>query len=470
MATKPSQAKPPKGVKPGKNYYWNGREWVYIQQKGKPASKPTAPKPTAPRKPVQTTQDWADAQADRIVNANLAAIQAREDAWRTGLQEEAKRRAEQAQRFAQMVQGMGIDKTIQGVFSNAGHDVAGYGAGFSGEMRQQADASAAETINMLGGDATGVRNEGENMGNVIHGVGGYIPASTLAAQGAAYGADAAMQPGFMLQQGLLEAERGLSESLAENPFLDAMMEARLQKTEISESFRSARLKQMADARDFAFDKYKSDRDYALKMMVYYAERRQDKLANYWKKRAHQLDVQQERRYEMENRGLDAEGNLLPGFYQDDQGRVLKDGTMINKKGQVVKIPTASSSKPKGEKGMTPNQKNDILNRTLQQQVDMKDVIPDLAQQHGWIDILSFMGPLTPKQQKAKLAARSKVAKALWERFSPVAQTSQAKAALRKMISRLLDDFVKTGRAGSTSGSTPSWTTPGSGANGGYGSG
>jgi hypothetical protein len=189
------------------------------------------------------------------------------------------------------------------------------------------------------------------------------------------------------------------------------------------------------------------------MMVYYADLKKDKLANYWKMRAEKLDREQEQRYIMESKGLDPEGNLLPNYYQDAQGRVLKEGTMYDKKGRIVKIPTGSSAGKKGG-GLTENAKNEILQRVLAADDDIEKQIPALAAQKGWLDILNFKGPLTPQQQKKKLAARSQVARALWQRYSPMATTPAAKSALRKMISRLLDAYVAGGAGGTSTSTAP----------------
>lgn len=441
MAVAPRRSRPPK---PGKDYYWNGQEWVWIQRMGKGGGKgggkPAAP-PQRPGSTQKTTtiDQWAEAEANRIVEQQLAAIQSQEDAWRTGLQEEAKRRAQQAQAFAQMVQGMGLDKQIQGIFSNAGHDVAGFGAGFSGQVRETADAAAAEMTNLLGGQSAGVRNEGEAMGNVTHGMGGFIPSATLAAQGAAFASDAALQPGFMLQQGLMEAERGLHEGLSDNPFLDAILQTKLSKNDLKTKLREEKIEINLQAQEQKLDALENERDYWLKMQALYLSQKKYKLAAQAEKRARQTET----RYANETAGRDAYGNVNPDHYVDNKGRVVPKGYIYNNKGQLVR-PKTAAAKDKDKDGLTPNMKQEMVDKVWAAEDNMHDAVKEMIRQKTLV--IPAVGPVQPSQ-----IARAK--RELLQRFSHLGMNHQTKQALRKLINRVMDDAVKGRIAGSGSGTS-----------------
>jgi hypothetical protein len=420
MATKPS-----KGRKPGKDYYWNGQEWIWIQRTGKP--KPTV-KPQPPRRTTTVTTDqWAEKESNRIVEAQLAAIRDRENAWRTGLQEEAARRAQQAQKFAQMVQGMGLDKQIQGIFSNAGHDVAGFGSGFAGQTRQIADAAAAEMTNLLGGNAAGVRNEGEAMGNVTHGMGGFIPSASLAAQGAAFASDAAMQPGFMLQQGLQDSEKFLHEGLSDNPFLDLLMETKLSKHEIKENLKQQKVEINMKAQEQRLDQMEADRKYWLAMQAMYLDQKKYKLAAQAEKRAQQAQT----RYDQEARGMTPDGEVAPGFYRDPKtGRIIENGYRAD--GTKIEKPESAANKKKG--GLTANEQQAQLQDVYKAEPDIKDLAASLAKEYGWNP---SAGP------KANAKARNRIAAEIRKRYGWVT-TTKSKKALAEIIGRVLGAMAKMG--------------------------
>lgn len=424
MAVAPGGRKRP--PKPGKDYYWNGQEWIWINRINKPTntSKPP-PRPAGPR--PQTVDQWAEKEANRIVEAQLAAIRNRENAWRTSLQEEAARRAQQAQNFAKMVQGMGLDKQIQGIFSNAGHDVAGFGSGFSGQVRQTADAAAAETINLLGGDATGVRNEGEAMGNVTHGMGGFIPSASLAAQGAAFAADAAMQPGFMLQQGLQDSERFLHEATQDNPFLDLLMETKLKKEEIKSDLRSEKIAINMKAQEQRLDQMEADRKYWLAMQAMYLDQKKYKLAAQAEKRAQQAQT----RYDQEARGMTPDGEVAPGFYRDPKtGRIIQNGYRPD----GTRMSTASGGKGKEGGKLTVNAQAEMLEKVYKAEPDIKEMATNLAKEYGWNPTA---GP------KANAKARNRIAAAIRQRYGWVT-TTKGKKALSEIIKRTLEAMAKMG--------------------------
>lgn len=434
MATK----RPPK---PGKDYYWNGREWVWIQRVGKPKTNPKAGPSAPPRRPppppAPTVDQWAERESNRIVEQQLAAIRNQENAWRSGLQEEAQRRAQQAQAFAQMVQGMGLDKNIQGIFSNAGKDVAGFGQGFSGQVRETADASAAEMQNLLGGDATGVRNEGEAMGNVTYGLGGFIPSASLAAQGAAFAADAAMQPGFMLQQGLADSERFLHEGMQDNPFLDAILQTKLGKQELKESLRREKIGVNLKAQELRLDKMEADRKYWLAMQAMYLDQKKYKLAAQAEKRAQQAQT----RYDQEARGLTPEGEVAPGFHRDPKtGRVIQNGYRAD----GTRISTKSDTKKEGGK-LTVNEQQAQLEKVFGAEDDIKELATSLAREFGWQPSAG---------SKASRATRNRIAARIRQQYGWVT-TTKSKKALAEIIGRVLNALARMGPPAPGSGAADS---------------
>lgn len=402
------------------------REYYGVKKKKKARPQPVPVRPAAPR-PL-TIDQWAEREANRIVEQQLSAIRAQENAWRTSLQEEAARRAQQAQNFAKMVQGMGLDAKIQGIYQSAGQDVAGFGQGFAGQTREIADKSAAETINLLGGDATGVRNEGEAMGNVTYGMGGFIPSAELAAQGAAFASDAALQPGFMLQQGLSDSERFLHEGLAENPFLDAILETKLQKQELKSNLREQKIEINMKAQEQRLDQMENDRKYWLAMQAMYLDQKKYKLAAQAEKRAQQA----QRRYDQEARGMTPDGEVAPGFYRDPKtGRIVQngyrpDGTRISTKGDT----------PKKGSRLTANEQQAQLERVYKAEDDIRELAGNLAREFGW----------TPSAgAKASKAKRNRIAAAIRQRYGWVT-TPASKKALAQIIGRVLSALAKPGPA------------------------
>ena len=171
----------------------------------------------AKKKPKKTTAsvsqntydpyEAANAGVQSIIDAMLASWEHdKQQAYDTA-QREAEAEYAKAQALAEGLQKLGISQAVQQAFQNAGTAQAGLAQGFSGAIRNQAAAQAAEQQRMLSGTGQegAVRNQGENMGNVTYGAGGFIPGTALNTTGAAFAADAALQPGFALQFGELAA-------------------------------------------------------------------------------------------------------------------------------------------------------------------------------------------------------------------------------------------------------------------------
>ncbi len=428
--------------KPGPNYVWNGSRWVKKQPpktppKGGPKTPPTRTPPrTVGKPPRQTAQQWADKQAQRIVDEQIKAIREQQTNYNQTLLEQAQRQSQAAEKFAQMVQGLGIDRRIQSIYGDAGRDISGMAGGFAGDIRSTAMADAAQQTNMLSGTGPegAVRNEGTDMGDVVYGVGGYIPGKSLGEQGAAFASDAAMQPGFMLQQRINDAQKAYQEGLtgSNQTFLDSILQAKTGKRDISSDLYDKRVSQNMAERKMRLDQYNEDRNYWLKMQAYYMSIGKMKLAQQAEKRAQQA----EQRYRYETMGRDADGNVAPKYVQ------LPNGTIV---------PRSTVSGGKGKKGLTPNAKAEVLQSVLGKEDDILKALPDLAKTAGYDDLLRRMGPPTMKQRKELASVRAKIIKELWQRYAPLAITPQAKQALRKMLNRILQGYKPGGSGSLTEG-------------------
>lgn len=171
-----------------------------------PPPKKTKPKsPKAGIAPPPTPFDEAQKTVDQIIAAMLGDVARQRDEARAQAELEANRKLAEGQALAHGLQQLGISQAVQSAFQNAGQAQAGLAQGFSGATRDAANAAAAEQMRALSGTGQegAVRNAGEAMGNVTYGL-GYIPATELNTTGAAFGAQAALQPGFAMQFAQLE--------------------------------------------------------------------------------------------------------------------------------------------------------------------------------------------------------------------------------------------------------------------------
>lgn len=184
--------------------------WGTAGVRPKPKPKPKPPRvgglSPAPFDPYRDAQK----SAAQIIAEMLSSVERDKQTAKAAADREAALELTKAQALAQGLQQLGIPQNIQNIFNTAGQTQAGLAQGFSGNIRTQANEQAAEQIRQLSGTGQegAVRNQGDNMGNVVYGVGGFIPGNELATLGAAYGGQAALQPGFATQFGqLAEAAR-----------------------------------------------------------------------------------------------------------------------------------------------------------------------------------------------------------------------------------------------------------------------
>lgn len=101
----------------------------------------------------------------------------------------------------------GIAPSIQTAYRQAANDQAAWAQGFSGGMEEIASAEAARNaaqLAQLGAPAeqiAQIEGQGEGAGNVLYGQGGYLPATSLGQQGAAFEAFGAQMPGIVARMG-----------------------------------------------------------------------------------------------------------------------------------------------------------------------------------------------------------------------------------------------------------------------------
>lgn len=290
--------------------------------------RPTARTSTT-RSPQMTAEEWARAQTDRYIESLLKSIQEDRDAYLSSLRRDSDLESQRGMELAKALTALNIPGRVQQIFGNASADIGGLAQGFSGALKNQASADAAQQTRMVSGTGQegAVRNAGEPMGNVLYGVGGYIPARSLSEAGAAFGAQAALEPSFAARIGQQKA----SEVYAEG--LKGLDEFRRAEQEI----RSGRFDMEQDLLDRRQDALNEERDYRLDVAKEAYDRARDQVEDYYKKgylelaqgnskRANEyfkLATQKESRMAASARGYDADGNLLPGYTLGPDGLPIK---------------------------------------------------------------------------------------------------------------------------------------------------
>jgi len=164
------------------------------------------------------------------------------DPMRLELQNQIDQTMQQAQQQGQAISGMttammpflqAVGPAVQDAYQDASGAIAGMGQGFAGLARDMAAANAAQTEGLLQKQGAPTENvqaavgqaSDSGTGDVIYGLGGYIPGSTLEREGAAAAAYGARLPSVASARGQ-----------------DAVMAVNRQAAETAQSFR----KQLAD--------------------------------------------------------------------------------------------------------------------------------------------------------------------------------------------------------------------------------
>lgn len=159
----------------------------------------------------------AEAEADAIIAELLGELGLARDSARREAERTAQGEIARAKALSDALVALGIPAQIQGIYGNAGANIAGLAQGFSGSLQGLAAQHGAEQANMVAGTGQegAVRNEGVAMGNVLYGMEGFIPARGLEQMGAAFASEAALQPGFTQQFGQIAASKVMDDFINE---------------------------------------------------------------------------------------------------------------------------------------------------------------------------------------------------------------------------------------------------------------
>lgn len=370
---------------------------------------------------MMSAEEWAREQSQRWLDAQLDAIQKNREAYLADLKSRSDLELQRGAELAKALQAMNLPGRIQSIYGNAASDIGGLAQAFSGSLRDTATAEAANQQRMLSGTGQegAVRNEGEAMGNVTYGLGGYIPARSLTEAGAAFGAQAALEPSFAARIGQDKASELYREGLGGlDEFSRAMNEVRTGQFDVEQELLSGRYDALNDARssalkasDSAYKRLKDERDFLVKQ-AYLALAQGDRARS-----NEYLALAREKESRMANqaKGLDAEGNVLPGYTLDANGDVVK----IDKK----KTAAASTNRKKA--------RQEREDEFLKMQQELPKDIADLAIE----DKNPFTGATTRKLPSYQVAFRK-----LMEKYKYLLRygTAGGQQKLRKRITDAIE--------------------------------
>lgn len=391
-----------------------------------PTIRPTAARPAVKPKGM-SPQQWAEEQVRRIIDAQVASINEQRKIYLDELTKRSQLEAQRGMALAQALRGMDFPGRIQSIYGAAQHDTAGLAQGFSGAMQGIANADAAQQAHMLSGTGQegAVRNEGVGMADVNYGAQGFIPGRALGETGAAFAAQAALEPAFAAQMGQLEAGRVHQEGLQGlDDFTKALIEIRSQRPQLVQDFLDKRQSMILDQQKFALDRQDAQREWYLKLAALEMSRGNSARADQYLKLANSrqnLSVAKANMQNNKNKGLDASGALLPGFAM--------------KGGRVVKVPTPKS-KGKGSTSSTvpgtPAYNAAAMQKVGSAQKNIEADIKVLLTKPTAADIQAGADPFTTKKPPYQKAFNQ-----LWSKYKYLGTTAAAKKALREAIVRAL---------------------------------
>lgn len=163
------------------------------------------PAATAPLNVAQASlaqlQQYANAQAAANAKASEAPIVSEEQAQQASDAAHGKAIQGFATALASLLQNAA--PAIQNAYTGAANSQATYGKGFSTALQNIVNQSQGQTNSFLSqmGAPASATPPAPNVGDVTYGLGGYIPASTLGREGAAWTAAANMLPANAANQG-----------------------------------------------------------------------------------------------------------------------------------------------------------------------------------------------------------------------------------------------------------------------------
>lgn len=187
--------------------------------------------------PQMTLEEWLRQESSKWLQAQVDAINAQEQAYKDSLRQQQELEIQRGQALSQALQGLNIPGRIQQIYGNASSDIGGLAQAFSGELRDQATADAAQQTRMLSGTGQegAVPNNGAALGDVLYGSQGYIPARNMSETGAAFASQAALEPGFAQRIGQVKGADVYNQGLEGlKQFTDALLDARAQRPQIEQ--------------------------------------------------------------------------------------------------------------------------------------------------------------------------------------------------------------------------------------------
>lgn len=400
--------------------YPYGNPGVWGTAGGK-VKKPTAVARTTSAASYDPAQSAKQA-ASQIIAEMVAQVKREQEAARQTAQLEAARELAKGQALAYGLKDLGIAGQVQQIFQNAAANQSSLAQGFSGQIRDQASADAAAQQNTLRGTGQegAVRNQGDNMGNVAYGAGGYIPGNELNTLAAAFGANAALQPGFATQFGQLgEAERMRQWALEQTGWGDKIAEAIGKKPGLfqellsqNRSYANDLYSKKKDQRDFAYQK-EMDRQAAklkaLEMELNWkmgnAELTADQAQQVWENAYKESELALDQ-YKAQASVAARDPRNDPDNYVDSRGRLVPKGYRYNQRGELVRSATAGKSKSgvTRKNGLTKSQYTNALE-------DARKLAPILYS--GKANNASGR-PLPPEQQVAPVETYQQAVKRLQE--------------------------------------------------------
>jgi hypothetical protein len=359
-----------------------------------------------------TVEQWARKQAADVIGAKVKAIEEAKRLYMQEINDDAFRQRQQYSAMASQLAGLGVPGVLRGIYGGAAHDIAGLAGGMAGQMGAAINESARLNQNMVSGTGqeASLAGQGGILGEVVGYTEGTIPANTYGAHGEALAEEAALQPGFGLQIGHGDVEQTRREALKGlKDFMLQIAETKAGQPELFLELRGARQEELAAQKKARLDEYLRKAALAEAM----GDKRQ---SEYWKRKAYELELRKQNRYEMKDKGLTPDGKLLPGFVWRDPNDHSKG--------------TTKPKTPKGEGAggkYTPGQQQEFIENVRSD--DTAEKINDEIQRQ------IKRGVWTPS------AGRNRIAGHLLKLFGYMAPTAAAKRELRKVIAQILDDMT-----------------------------
>lgn len=295
-----------------------------------------------------------------------------------------------------------------------------YGKGLNADQAAVADANNQ----VLDAIDAGSQQSGGDAGSVLAGVAGWIPSVMMGEQGQAWSDRMAHFP----TEAALQANLMMKDIMRQAMEADKEWGGRVSDVLSGMPADRAKVKDMLIARQQAkakarLDQLKFEADQAYREYLRLKGEGQDARAE----RQLALYERKQRQAELEAKGYDIDGNLLPGFVVGKDGRVHEQG----KGGSGNKGPSAAD-RAYAQKDINGSQE-DI----------QKDIAAAIASKHYFPP--TAVGPPGPKA-----VSRKKLFLELYRKYKPLTRGSlAAQKQLRKIINQLLDaaDQGKSGGGG-----------------------